>query len=183
MLDGAVLFLLNNRLDINKYSSYFPNLSLDSELPKSSRLAWCYGDLGISVALYQAGKITQNREWINKSVEILLHSTKRRTFETTFAIDGGLCHGTAGIAHIYNRMYKCTSIEDFKLTSDFWFSETLKMAKFPDGLAGFKAWRTPERGNWALESGFLEGIAGIGLAMISAVSDIEPNWDECLLLQ
>ncbi len=28
----------------------------------------------------------------------------------------------------------------------------------------------------------LEGIAGIGLAMISAVSDIEPIWDECLLL-
>ncbi len=30
--------------------------------------------------------------------------------------------------------------------------------------------------------GFLEGIAGIGLAFISAISDIEPAWDEYLLL-
>jgi hypothetical protein len=28
----------------------------------------------------------------------------------------------------------------------------------------------------------LEGIAGIGLALVSAISDIEPRWNSALLL-
>jgi len=56
------------------------------------------------------------------------------------------------------------------------------MTKFEDGLAGFKSWRTEEYGGLSNDLGFLEGIAGIGLALISSISDIEPAWDECLLL-
>ena len=32
------------------------------------------------------------------------------------------------------------------------------------------------------EYNLLDGIAGIGLSLISAISSIEPQWDECLLL-
>jgi|ERR1035437_700610 hypothetical protein len=93
-----------------------------------------------------------------------------------------LCHDTSGIAHIYNRAYKLTGIEKFRLSSIYWFEQSLKMAVFDDGFAGYKTYRPPEFGGICNASGFLEGIAGIGLAMISAVSDINPAWDNALLL-
>ena len=55
----------------------------------------------------------------------------------------------------------------------------LKMAKFKDGLAGYKMWNID---NYKNESNLLEGIAGIGLALLSSISDEDPSWDECLLL-
>ena len=60
--------------------------------------------------------------------------------------------------------------------------ETLKMAKFPDGLAGFKTYRPEKYGGWTNQYDMLEGIPGIGLAMLSYISETEPTWDECLLL-
>mgnify|MGYP001558949223 CR=1 FL=1 len=182
LLNGAITYLINNQLDTSLYYSSFPNGIVESENPSNSRLAWCYGDLGIGMALYQAGKITGNSHWVDKAIEILLFTTKRRTDDVTSVVDAGLCHGTAGIAHIYNRMYGYTKNNTFKEAADYWFSKTLEMAKFDDGLAGYKARRNKETGGDINESGLLEGIAGIGLAILSYVSDIDPAWDECLLL-
>ncbi|HEY0994083.1 MAG TPA: hypothetical protein VGD80_43805, partial [Kofleriaceae bacterium] len=53
------------------------------------------------------------------------------------------------------------------------------------GVAGFRALVTPR---WDAaselrdEPGFLWGAAGIGLALLAAISDIEPSWDRLLLL-
>lgn len=182
MIEGAVNYLLQQKLPHHQYISIFPNLALESmDTLYPSRLAWCYGDLGISVAIWHASQALNNKEWEKEAVNILLHTAKRRDLKENGVVDAGLCHGAAGIAHIFNRMYGYTGIEELKETSDYWFDQTLKMARFEDGLAGFKAWQGEDKG-WLNEAGLLEGIAGIGLALISAVSDIEPAWDECLLL-
>ncbi len=183
LLKGAISYILGNQFDIKVSNSYFPNsITLDGDKGVSSRLAWCYGDLGISVALWNASKVLEDKELENKSLEILLHASNRRDLQKNYVIDAGLCHGTAGIAHIFNRMYRNTNMKEFKDASDYWLNETLKMARFDDGLAGYKAYRTEEYGGWINEYGFLEGVAGIGLAILSAISDIEPKWDESLLL-
>ncbi len=180
LLKGSVNYLLSNTLDRNKYISVFPSWVSDESPIYYSRLAWCYGDLGISVSLWLAGHSIKNTKWENTAKNILLLTSKRQNLSKNQVVDAGLCHGTAGIAHIFNRMYGYTGMEELKEASDYWFEQTLEMARFEDGLAGFKAWFG--RNNWVNEPGLLEGIAGIGLAMISAVSDIEPAWDECLLL-
>ncbi|MFM7431585.1 MAG: hypothetical protein ACKO1F_17035, partial [Flammeovirgaceae bacterium] len=46
---------------------------------------------------------------------------------------------------------------------------------------GFLVWKGTDNG-WVEFDGLLEGSAGIGLALLSAISDIEPKWDRCLLL-
>ncbi len=182
LLKGAINYLLINQLDITDNISYFPDsVSLIDTKGHSTRLAWCYGDLGISVALWNASIALNDKALEQKAIEILLHSAKRKNLTENYVMDACLCHGTTGIAHIFNRMFINTGISEFEEASEYWFNETLKMAKFEDGLAGFKSWRTEERG-WKNDYGFLEGIAGIGLALISAISDIEPSWDECLLL-
>jgi hypothetical protein len=33
------------------------------------------------------------------------------------------------------------------------------------------------------DPGFIQGAAGIGLALLSAVTDIEPQWDKFLLIR
>ncbi len=182
IVEGAVSYLLRQKLPSSKYNSIYSNYALESmDKLHSSRLAWCYGDLGISVALWHASQALGRKDWEKEAIETLLHASKRRGLVENGVVDAGLCHGTAGIAHIFNRMYGYTSLEELKQASDYWFAETLKMARFEEGMAGFKAWQGEVRG-WVNEPGLLEGVAGIGLALISAISDIEPAWDECLLL-
>jgi len=57
LLEGAVNHLLKQKLPKDEYNSIFPNLALESmDKLYASRLAWCYGDLGISVALWHASQ-------------------------------------------------------------------------------------------------------------------------------
>ncbi|MCD4665285.1 MAG: lanthionine synthetase C family protein [Bacteroidales bacterium] len=183
LLQGAVRYLLNQKLDKEKYGFNFPHLAKESlEEISRSRLAWCYGDLGIGMSLYLASRRLGNKDWEKEALDVLLHSTQRRSLSENDVVDAGICHGTSGIAHIYNRMFFYTGIDDFKNASYFWIKETLRMAKFEDGFSGYKMWRSEKHGGWKAEAGLLEGVAGIGLALISAISDIEPAWDECLLL-
>lgn len=182
MLNGSVKYILQQELDINLSYSYFPSYSIESnEDLRSSRLAWCYGDLGIASALWLAGDATCNCEWKNKAVEVLLHAAKRRDNTITSIKDTSICHGTAGVAHIFNRAYYNTGINEFKEARDFWLNATIKMASFSDGLGGYKAWGGNKEG-YINETNLLEGISGIGLAFLSVLHPQYMNWDECLLL-
>ena len=182
LLNGSVKYLLDQQQDISQNISYFPSWVCKEEPSTYSRIAWCYGDLGIGNALWLAGENTRNEKWKKKAVEVLLHSTTRKEDKDTGVVDAGLCHGTAGIAHIYNRMFNYTGEIKFKEAALFWVEKTLKMAKYDDGFAGYKVWRSEKHGGLQNEPGFLEGISGIGLMLISSISEIKPQWDECLFL-
>jgi len=185
LLRGVVKYILAQEIDKDMYGSYFPNCALESTPSVvKSRLAWCYGDLGISSVLYQAGKTLKEDRLLEKSIEVLLFAaTQRRSLEDNFVSDAGLCHGTAGIGHIFYRMWWNTKLPQFKDATDYWFEQTLKMAKFEDGLAGFKALEIDnEKPVWKNKYGLLEGITGIGLALFTYYYEIDPAWDESLLL-
>ena len=112
----------------------------------------------------------------------MIFSTHRKSLSDNMVNDAALCHGTAGIAHIFNRFYHITNIPDFKEAAIYWYNQTIQMSKFEDGLAGYKTCISNDSKKLENCTGFLEGIAGIGLALISSVSDIEPSWDEFLLI-
>jgi lantibiotic biosynthesis protein len=181
LLEGFTSFILRQKQDTTKYISNFPRYAYSYYAPINSRLAWCYGDLGIAASLWQTAKISGNKKWETEAIRVLQHSSKRRDLEENQVIDAGLCHGASGIAHIFNRMYNNTGLEEFKHASVYWLDETLKMAKFPDGYAGYKCWKGEEAG-WQNAADLFGGITGVGLAIISGISGIEPNWDRALLL-
>lgn len=108
LIEYSTNYILSQQIDIRKYGSYFSYLAIESEENiRKSRLAWCYGDLGIAVMLWNAGVIMNNQSWINKSQEILLFAAlERRDLFSNSVFDAGLCHGTSGIALIFYRMYK-----------------------------------------------------------------------------
>ena len=55
------------------------------------------------------------------------------------------------------------------------------MAVHKDGDAGYKQWRGDSK-EWKKEKNLLEGIAGIGLTIISFLATFDTKWDECLLI-
>ncbi|MCP5051679.1 MAG: lanthionine synthetase C family protein [bacterium] len=182
LLNGAVQYLLKYKLDREKFNSNFPSWITKEDPLTPSRLAWCYGDLGIGCALWIAAQSTGNKEWEKIAVDTLLDSTGRRAIKENSVLDVGLCHGSAGIMHIYNRAYHYTGNKTFKETTRYWAEHVLKMATHEDGLAGYKAWHTEKYGGWIAEPAFLEGVSGIGLSLISLLSDIEPKWDHSLYI-
>ena len=171
-------FIKNQKND--RIISIYPHVENDKN---ESRLAWCYGDLGIASAFWQAGKVFNNTTWKQNAIDIMLHSAKRKNLKENLVTDAGICHGTAGIAHMFNRFYKETGRKEFDEARWYWLNETLKMATHADGLAGYKAWQG-ENDGWQNESGLLEGVAGIGLVLLGFVTDdIEDlSWDRFLLL-
>ncbi|GHT84490.1 hypothetical protein FACS18947_2010 [Bacteroidia bacterium] len=181
MLSGAVNYVLSQQINFQQYGSYFPSQSLENKnLPISkSRLAWCYGDLGIAIALWQAGKTTNNMEWKEKGLEVLLQSTQRLSVVESLVQDAGICHGSAGIALIYHRMYIETQRDEFRKATDYWLNQTINFSQFSDGLVGYKTYRLD---GWICDYSLLTGIAGIGLVLLSCMTHDNQIWDEMLLL-
>jgi len=176
MLLGAINYIDSQRLDDNYYS-FFPYQSKQNQ--SESRLAWCYGDLGVGICYWTAGCALNDVELKSKAIDILLASTKRTSFEQTQIEDAGICHGSAGVCLIFRRMYIETNISEFHEASLYWLERTLDFAEFDDGLAGYK---TNMGGIWQKDYSLLTGISGIGLVLASVILDDDQKWDEILLL-
>lgn len=163
-------------------SSYFPYTisSTEKHRDEVSRLAWCYGDLGVGIVLYQAGVILQDAHIVDFSIQVLLDSTKRRNMTEAMIADAGICHGTSGVAHIYNKMWHYTQDPTFKEARDHWIQKTLEFGVYPDGIAGYKRY-TGESDKYENDWGLLEGSAGIGLVLLSYLTG-NFSWDYCLML-
>jgi hypothetical protein len=177
-----VNFIVSSYSPESKSNSLFPDLiDLDGVGNNNTRLAWCYGDLGIAISLFHASSVLKNTVLKNFSLDILQHAAKRRVFENTYIYDSGLCHGAFGVFQIFKFIYSKTKNEIFREAADFWFNEGIKKATFDDGYAGFKIWDGGKK-QWFNELSLLEGVSGIGLALISFLSEDKINWDECLLI-
>ncbi|NQT77428.1 MAG: lanthionine synthetase C family protein [Bacteroidetes bacterium] len=183
MIRGSLKYLERQELDRNQYISFFPSWALEStEEVSNSRLAWCYGDLGIGLAFLTAGKALADEKIYSKGLNILSATTFRKDPGDNHVVDAGICHGASGIALIYNNLYHVSGMEVFKSAAIHWLDVCLNMAFHKDGLAGYKAWYSEEYGGWRKSADLLEGVAGIGLVLLSFVSMKTAGWDECLLL-
>lgn len=183
LLIQTITYILDQIIYTEGNLSYFPSQSKENSKGKnSSRLGWCYGDLGISHILWQASIVQKNKELENTALRILHHTVNRRNLEVNAIRDAGLCHGSAGLVHVFWNLYLNTKLQEFRETTDFWLDITMQMAKYDDGLAGYKAWRNEEDGGPENSESLLEGIAGIGIALLSYVNKNETSWDECLML-
>jgi len=180
-LAQKIINYLRSNQNVNKDCSYFSNLIIDNiENNEGSRLGWCYGDLTIAYVLYQSAILFKDSDIEEFALEVFYHSMKRVTGERTYVRDAGLCHGTAGIAHIYNKMWYLTKDKSFKNACDFWIDQTLKFDKFDDTISGYKLYYPPTN-TYLPSSGLLEGSVGVGLVLISYLTG-DFDWDYCLML-
>jgi lantibiotic modifying enzyme len=184
LLDDSARWLLARRQDPS-VGSCFGTSYAPWEAPAPSRLAWCYGDPGIAASLLAAARAAREPAWEREALEIALDAIARPE-EGSGIRDAGLCHGAAGLGHLFNRMYQTTGEERLARAARFWFERALSYRQPGEGVAGFRSWGTVGTNlndfGWRSEPGFLEGAAGIGLALLGAISNVEPAWDRVLAI-
>jgi len=116
------------------------------------------------------------------ALNVLKKSAIRRDIDEARIVDAGLCHGAYGVMHIYTYMYSETKELLFKETAEYWMQKGLEMDTHVDGHAGYCKWYGGPNSGWSKETNLLEGISGIGLALISYVAPFKTKWDECLMI-
>ncbi len=168
----------------NKYASTqgcYPGSITNGTAATGSRMAWCHGDLGIAVCFWFAWKATGKEDYKHEAIRILDFSCTL-SYNDSGVKDAGLCHGSAGVAQIFRRMYWETGNLRYLEASNKWIQSTLDFARYPDGYAGYKTFRPGEFGGPHAEYGLLSGISGIGLSLLSALSNEPTDWDSVLLI-
>ena len=179
LVDGAVAWLLAQELPPHADGRFGYRVARGvSRSP--ARLAWCYGDAGIAAALLVAARAMGERAWGRAALRIARHAAAR-TEATAGVMDAGLCHGAAGLAHIFHRIYLATGEENIAAAARTWFRRTLAMRTPGQGFAGFRTYHAMEPA-WRGEPGFLTGSAGVTLALLAATTDSDCAWDRALLL-
>jgi lantibiotic modifying enzyme len=177
LLDGAVPWLL-----AQQGPGGFPHWVEPQVAAGPARLAWCYGDPGIAVALLCAARHVAEPEWERAAVLIARQAAQRPAAQSGVR-DAGLCHGAAGLGHLFNRLFQATGEPQFGDAARYWFEQTLEMQRPGQGIGGYQAWQLGE-GNepvWVTDSGLLAGSVGIALALLAATTAVEPAWDRMLL--
>jgi lantibiotic modifying enzyme len=182
LLEGSIGYLLsckNKQGTRNKFPSYID----ENRTGDTSRLSWCYGDLGNAIALWRAGCTVNHEQWKEEAIEILLFSSQRRDLEKESVIDAGFCHGSAGIAHIFNRFYLETGLKEFDEARLYWAGKTIEMAQFNDGMAGYKFFDGIEK-QYTNKDNALDGVVGVALVLLGLLSEKKDDidWDSCFLM-
>ena len=166
MIDGAIKYVLSNRVDINKYGCWFASTSLECENPQKSRLAWCYGDLGIAVMLYRAGSICKDNFLIELSYQILEFSTKRKNLRQNFVYDASICHGAAGIGLIFREMSKIYKSDILAETANYWRDVVLHWYVKENVGCSYRFYDVIFK-QYKEKDGLLEGTAGVALYLLN----------------
>ncbi|MFF4339060.1 lanthionine synthetase C family protein [Kitasatospora sp. NPDC001540] len=142
--------------------------------------SWCYGAPGVSRALQVAGAVLDRADWTataRDSVERLL----RVPLDGWGVTDHALCHGWAGALHQLGRLNEHFADERIERRRDE-VAARLVGAFDPDAPFGLRF--TMTRRPFASDvSGYLDGAAGVALALDSYASGGTPrDWDMPLLL-
>jgi hypothetical protein len=180
----AVAWLLAQRLGKGSPSA-FPCWVQEGLLEGPARAAWCYGDPGLAATLYAAARIVGDARLEGEALGIARRAAQR-PLESCGVFDTGLCHGSTGLAHIYNRLWQETGDEVFAQAARRWVYATLWLRRPGRGIAGFRTWYPQAWGDrpagWDEgDSSLLTGAVGIGLALLATISSVEAAWDRALL--
>lgn len=148
-------------------------------------LAWCAGAAGASAALLAAGRSAGRADWEEGALR-LARAAAQNNQTAAAGFDAGLCHGTAGLSHLFHRFHQATAESLFAEAARRWLAHTLELHRPGEGIGGFlrRGGREAAEGGavWQADPGFLGGAAGIGLGLLAAATPLEPAWDRLLLL-
>ena len=171
IIEKGVSFLNNQRTSSLSSLSLFPGLATQNTESNSSRLAWCYGDLGIANSFLFAGKSLHNNEFIDFSKTTVTHASFRRGLIENGIEDATFCHGSSGVAYMFSKFHDFFDDSDSMLDAkNHWLDKTLEY------IAPYDFSKINNE-----NAGLLNGFAGIYLTLTSMLSDDKYSWDKCIL--
>lgn len=189
---SAVSWLLSKEND-SQCLFRFPCTVGDNDEGHNShnRLAWCYGELTIAVTLIHAYKATGENEYLKTAFRIALSTVDKKDLRfvsssETGIFEGGLCHGIAGIAYLYQVVSRWFKKKELNDCYSFWRDSLYQrcLHKNFDSSAGFyKVTHVPERPPLIEPRiALLDGTIGGGLFLLSMINpDTEEVWSPIFL--
>jgi hypothetical protein len=184
LLDGAVNWLLAHSIPTDAGPT-FPVWVAPGEQPTPARSAWCYGDPGIAAALLLAARGAGSAAWEEEAVALARRAAERPASETG-VVNANFCHGAAGLAHLYNRLYQATGVPELGRASLYWLERTLgfyRRARCAGSSWVQGNWDPGRRDLWTWTgTDLVEGAAGIALVLLAAATSVEPTWDRVFLI-
>lgn len=182
MLDGAVRWLAAHRLPSESPSAFASEVPLHGTMTPA-RLAWCYGDPGVALALHAAWTSTSAGTVRELALEVAVKAAARDP-ASSGVVDSGLCHGAAGLGHIFNRLHQAIGGSRLQEAAIHWFSSCLSLRQSGRGIGGFQSLQASSDGSgqWGDDASLTTGAPGIALALLAATEAIEPRWDALFLM-
>jgi lantibiotic biosynthesis protein len=183
LLEGAVRWLLAHSMP-TEAGPTFPIWVAPGFQPWPARCAWCYGDPGIAAALLMAARGAGDVGWEQAAVALACRAAERPTSQTG-VVNACFCHGAAGLAHIYNRMYQATGEPKLRRAALYWLERTLdfyRLARDKEGSWVQGSW-DPAQKPWTWTGiDVVNGAAGVALVLLAAATSVEPAWDRMFLV-
>jgi lantibiotic biosynthesis protein len=184
LLEGAVSWLLAQSVPAEAGPT-FPVWVAPAFQPWPARCAWCYGDPGIAAALLLAARGVGDAGWEQTAVALACRAAERPASETG-VVNANFCHGAAGLAHLYNRMYQATGEPRLGRAALYWLERTLafyRRARDAGDSWVRGNWDPGQRDRWTWTGiELVEGAAGIALVLLAATTSVEPTWDRMFLV-
>ena len=180
LLDAAMRWMLDGRLGEPSPSS-FARWEVDGQPAMPARAAWCYGDPGVALALLVAARAVGEADWEREALAVARRAAARPIIASG-VVDAGICHGAAGLALMFHRLWQVGGTDDLAEAARRWYAYALDLRRPGAGIAGYQSWipATPEQpGQWDDDVAFLSGAAGIGLVLLAGLG-VEPHWDRVL---
>jgi lantibiotic biosynthesis protein len=147
----------------------------------SERNAWCYGVPGIARSLYLAG-VALNDPLLSRNALASLRDHLCATRPSKLAMAPTLCHGLTGILQIALRM-AADSGDIVIRNAGTRLVEAIVEQYDPTLPLGYRDIEERNDGLVAVsKAGFLNGAAGVALALATYGSIQEPVWDSAMLL-
>ena len=182
LLQQAISYLLSCKSSVNPSPNLYPIMMQQEGAVFSERLAWCYGDPGLLLALKSAHAYITS---LDAEIRALVTAVaKRRVLKENKIFDACLCHGTAGLIPIWMTIKADAQSAPYLTDSstNYWVDQTLKMGKHSDGLAGYLHHTVQSQEVCLTRArGLLDGIAGTGMCLISYLTG-ELAWTRALFM-
>lgn len=99
----------------------------DNALKKhqNNRLCWCNSDLPFAYILHKAGIILNDNDNIQLAEMIGKETTKRRVFQNTGIENHHFCHGSSGLALLYQELFQLSPKTWYKESQEYWLDRTI----------------------------------------------------------
>ncbi|NIF05875.1 hypothetical protein F3J23_10525 [Chryseobacterium sp. Tr-659] len=134
-----------------------------------------YGEIGIGYTFYNAGILLNEKDYCDKGLHILLHTTNFKDADKSAIMEAGLVYGSAGLSALYKNIYHLTKHDAFLEAKEYWHDHLLEYKKEENGKwAGFKAYYNSEYDSINMALG--QGIAGIGVTLMSNIIKTDHNY-------
>ncbi len=145
-------------------------------------LAWSYGDLGVAAVLNHTARRVGRPDWVRQSKAILDESLTQQHWK--HCDNPSVCCGALGVAHIYNRTFHAEHENRYRDAAVAWYSRGIELLSSSGSTVGSIARAEQASSLCQLHQrvSMPSDATAQALCLISAVSDVEPNWDRLLLL-